>query len=460
MRTLFVALSVVIAAFAVAGPRAQDDAIIDHFKYGSVGIEQNEGMPYWIWRALPEIFPDLLPGPEGYASLGLVWEDGRDLPVGFSKQPVFGMDRVAINCAFCHAGTLRRRVDEVPQVIPGAPSTRVNPQAYARFLQTAAADERFTAGEILAAVDEMTDLPFWTRLSYRFVLIPGTRRALRRLTEESAWMDSRPDWGPGRIDPFNPVKFRILGVPLDDTIGNSDMMPIWRLRGRDGTALHWDGLSTSLRDVVLSSAIGDGASPKSVDHESLARIERWLLDLEPPPYPFPIDEELAGRGGVVFAAECAECHAAGGRRTWTVVPLDDVGTDRHRLDMWTAQSADTYNAFADEYDWDFSAFRKTDGYVAVDLAGAWVTAPYLHNGSVPSLTDLLNPPAERPATFYRGFDVYDPVRVGFVSSGPSAEREGARYDVSEPGNDNAGHLYGTALPAGDKAALVEFLKTR
>jgi len=72
-------------------------------------------------------------------------------------------------------------------------------------------------------------------------------------------MLGHPDWGRGRIDPFNPVKFTTLKQPIDDTIGNSDMVPLWNLRRREGTAYHWDGLNTTLREVVQSSAIGDGA---------------------------------------------------------------------------------------------------------------------------------------------------------------------------------------------------------
>ena len=55
-----------------------------------------------------------------------------------------------------------------------------------------------------------------------------------RLKEQDAWMNSRPDWGKGRIDPFNPVKFRTLGQPVDDTIGNSDMQPVWNLNAHAG----------------------------------------------------------------------------------------------------------------------------------------------------------------------------------------------------------------------------------
>ena len=90
---------------------------------------------------------------------------------------------------------------------------------------------------------------------------------------------------------------------------------------------------------------------------------------------------------------------------------------------------------------------------------SWLRAPYLHNGSVPTLRDLLKPVAERPKVFYRGYDVYDPLDVGFVTQGPAAERIGTRYDVNERSSGNQGHEFGVQLPESDKEALIEYLKT-
>lgn len=93
-------------------------------------------------------------------------------------------------------------------------------------------------------------------------------------------------------------------------------------------------------------------------------------------------------------------------------------------------------------------------YKARPLNGIWATAPYLHNGSVPSLWALLQPVAQRPARFFVGSREFDPVRVGLVSDqGPSS------FDTTQPGNGNTGHLAGTTLPEADKRALLEYLKT-
>ena len=111
----------------------------------------------------------------------------------------------------------------------------------------------------------------------------------------------------------------------------------------------------------------------------------------------------------------------------------------------------------------FSHFRKTFGYANAPMDGMWLRAPYLHNGSVPTLWDLLQPASKRPKTFWRGNDRYDPVRLGFVAD--VAEENGRRFfrfDTAVAGNGNMGHegeRYGTQLSDGEKWDLIEYLKT-
>jgi hypothetical protein len=215
-----------------------------------------------------------------------------------------------------------------------------------------------------------------------------------------------------------------------------------------------------LREAVLSSALGLGATRRSINIEGLERVENWLLDRPAPEYPYPVDHKLAVAGGAFYARLCAGCHAPGSARTGTIVPIDEIGTDRHRLDTWTVQSANAYNRFGEGAAWRISGFRKTSGYVAVLLDGLWLRAPYLHNGSVPFLSEILERPENRTKVFYRGYDVYDPVRVGFIAAGQEAERVGSKYETALPGNSNSGRTYGTDLPAEEKKALLEFLKTQ
>jgi len=434
----------------------------DHFKYGSMGTEDRDGIPYWIWLVLPRVFPEKLPGPGGYTSLGLTWEEGKEMPVGFTKKTI-GFDRVGLTCAACHSATYRRDSKDKPTIVPAGPSNKFNVQGYLRFLENCASDTRFNADTLLAEIDYNHEFPLVERLLYRYLLIPQTKKALLQGKQEFAWTNSRPLWGPGRIDPFNPVKFRVLGMPVDNTIGNSDMMAIWNRQAHSGHALHWDGLETSLVETIRTGAIGDGATKQSIDLKGLERVEKYITNLPAPSYPFTIDRDLAVKGEPVFNQQCSACHGPDGQQTGQVIPLTErnLGTDRHRLDMWTREAADRYNHFADGYSWGFHELRKVlpEGYQAVLLDGVWLRAPYLHNGSVPTLIDLLSLPKDRPRKFYRGYDVFDPVNVGFVSTGAEAARLGFEYDTSVPGNSNQGHTYGTELSEDQKRALVEFLKT-
>jgi mono/diheme cytochrome c family protein len=464
------------------------------FLYGSIGTEDAQGLPYWVWVVLPRVFPEYLPEPRtgGYAALGILWEPGEPMPVGFSKKTI-GFDRVGINCALCHAGSYRVRAEGSPTVVAGAPATRVDPLAYQRFLFACASDPRFNADVLMRAIGYETKLSAAENLLYRRALIPRTRAALLEQKKAYAWTQKNPDWGRGRIDPFNPVKFTLLEMEPDGSVGNSDMQPLWNRRARVGHSLHWDGLNTSLTEVVDSGAIGDGATYKSLPAAQLRKMEAWLMDLQPPAYPWKElgrepDEKLIAAGRQVYAKTCAVCHATGkekmegepqgpsARRNGTVIPIDEIRTDRSRLGMWSQDAADRYNTKAQGYPFAFKSFVKNDGYLAVPLDGLWLRGPYLHNGSVPTVADLLKPAAERPTVFWRGYDVIDPVGLGFISGEEARKAGGWKQEVARdgkpvPGNGNGGHQdikdrdgkvlinYGTGLPPEQRKALLEFLKT-
>jgi mono/diheme cytochrome c family protein len=429
----------------------------DHWKYGSIGVEAVEGMPYWIWLELPKIFPDKLPRPGGYTSLGMVWEEGKEMPIGFTKE-VIGFPRVGINCAACHTGTFRATAHEKPSFILAAPSTKFDSQAYVRFLFACANDPRFDADTIMTQLNYDVKLALIDRLLYRYAIIPFTKKSLKKQEQSYAFMRSRPNWGPGRTD-MNPFKLRVMGLPDDGSVGSTDIMAIWNQKAREGTFRHSDGLNTTLVEAVRSAALASGANRSSIDIPSLDRIQTFITNLAPPKYPFLYDQELASKGGEIFEANCASCHVLGRGQTGKVIPYTETGTDPNRADHWTKTAADAFNEYAKGYPWKFNNFCDSDGYVALPMEGVWARAPYLHNGSVPTLADLLNAPAARPAVFYRGYDVYDQERVGFVHEGPDAERVGYRFNTAERGNSNAGHTHGTQLSPDDKRALIEFLKT-
>jgi mono/diheme cytochrome c family protein len=470
----FVGLVVIVVGVAVARFVNRNEPevhanILDHFKYGSIGSEATAGVPYDIFLVLPRVFPDLLPKGQGrgYERMGFLYEPGHIRPIGTSyrEDPI---GRVGLNCAVCHSSTLQTSPDGPKRVVLGMPANQFRLQSYIHFLRDTANDPRFTPDVMIPAM-EKADPHFSTfdKLLYRHFLIPRTREALKRIGDDFAWMDSRPPNGPGRVDTFNPYKFRVfgLGSPSDTTVGTADFPSIWDQAPREGMHLHWDGNNTSVAERNISAAIGAGVDPgrnggrSSLDEESMGRILQWIEDLPAPKYPGRVDTALAARGEEVYRQSCAACHAFNGSRVGQVTPIGEIGTDRQRLDSFTPQLAKAMNTLGEGRPWHFHHFRKTNGYANTPLDGVWLRAPYLHNGSVPDLASLLEPPAQRPKVFYRGYDVYDFDRVGFVTQGPEAQRNGFRYDTSVRGNGNGGHTYGTDLPAREKRALIEYLKT-
>ena len=458
---LVMVVAVMYVKFYREFPAQQFASDEDHFLFGSLGTEGEEGIPYWIWLVLPRIFPEHLPRPGGYAALGVLGKDGSEMPAGFSKVTV-GYPRVGTNCALCHTARWRERAGGAPRIVPAGPAHQTGVQEYRRFLVASASDERFTASAILGEIAKNYRLSLLDRALYRFVIIPSTRRRLLSLGRDRQWTHAVRVWGRGRADVINEAKFSILQRPDANSIGIADNVPLWNLGTRDGKALFWDGSNVSLKESVAASALGTGTTLNRIDRvePSLARIQNYISAVRPPAYPFAVDQAAAEAGRKVFDGVCAQCHAPAGARTGTVIPIAEIATDRHRLDAWKAEDAAAFNELGNGRNAKFASFRKSDGYVAVPLDGTWLRAPYLHNGSVPSLTDLLEPAERRPRQFWRGYDVYDSTRVGFVSTGSEAQRVGTLHDVTTPGDSNAGHSYGTDLPADSKRVLLEFLKTQ
>ncbi len=257
----------------------------------------------------------------------------------------------------------------------------------------------------------------------------------------------------------------------------------------------------------------------SVEANAIVSMEESLHGLQSPVWPeeylTPIDRKLASRGESIYKGSCQSCHALLDRAdpsrhvTAMITGIDVVKTDDtsaanllkvraptgilqgaispsgekygaeasglvlltdvvtrvlsaqptaavrtladsklHRLEETTKQGnhtkASKENPTADLYT-----------YKARPLNGIWATAPYLHNGSVPSLYDLLLPPANRPKTFAVGRLEFDPKKVGRVSDGSVP----FVLDTAVTGNANRGHEYGIDLSEDDRWALVEYLKT-
>jgi hypothetical protein len=221
-----------------------------------------------------------------------------------------------------------------------------------------------------------------------------------------------------------------------------------------------------LDDKSLAAAQLTGPLP---DFEN---VLNWFDSLSAPPYPGPIDANLAAAGKIVFNNTCAQCHGTYGNQ-WTYpdkdVPIATVGTDAVDLN---GKGSFLQNYFLSWYNQfgavDSQAGLNRQSYVAPPLDGIWASAPYLHNGSVPTLYGILHPD-QRPAIWkVTDFDGYDDANMGLqvqgyaaspVTPAMTASEQRTYFDSSVYGQSNQGHMFANVLTEDQKTEVLEYLKT-
>ena len=277
------------------------------------------------------------------------------------------------------------------------------------------------------------------------------------------------------------------------------------------------GGTTSFVDAIGQPQPAPQKWQSNIDVEGLREMEYAYTKLQTPKWPSAVlgvyDADLARQGRHLFTAHCASCHAprpiAGTSAASpagtallavTTVPLTVIGTDpalattfknrRYKADKLletatepidgptglTLITSELAKAAYDKLGYSAEQRVQADGhrvniiraleaYKARPLDGVWSTPPFLHNGSVPNVYELLSPPAERSTTFWVGTYEYDPVKLGYVTG---RQPKGFEFDTRLPGNANTGHVFshdktlpgviGPALSHGERMALIEYLK--
>jgi mono/diheme cytochrome c family protein len=260
------------------------------------------------------------------------------------------------------------------------------------------------------------------------------------------------------------------GFPPPLTNHDHDAPAWWNFHRR--RSLYSDGFAAKSPRAIMQFLLDKDNSGKKFREweEDFKDIYAWLDSLEPPKYPFAVDAPLAERGHALFDEHCARCHGTAGRDSRfpnKIVPIETVGTDPVRLSALTVGQRTLYSK-----SW-FGQYGKEPfvadpgGYVAPPLDGIWASAPYFHNGSVPTLWHVLHAD-ERPKIWRRTEDGYDQEKVGLEfekfdllpQAAFLAHKERHRYfDTSLPGKSAAGHRFQDNLNEDEKRAVLEYLKT-
>ena len=365
--------------------------------------------------------------------------DNHGKPMGLVEATRFFGKGITNNCLLCHAGTV------AGQTIVG--------------LGNASLDLQSLFDDLSCADGMELQLPF------QFSYVRGT------------------------IDPINPLAFLMQFRDADLKLQKphpfhysanvcSDPPAWWLLKKkktRDWTG-PMDVHSTRIDMVNLLTPLNSSEYIQSQE-AAFADIETYLRTIEAPKYPFSIDEKLAARGRELFVETCARCHGTqgpDGKYPNKIVPLETIGTDRTLADGNDAELLRFLNQswFGRELGPDGKPLQFTEpyGYQAPPLDGVWATAPYFHNGSVPTIYHVLNSRA-RPKVYTRSYrtgrEDYDPVKLGWkitVLDKPSDSTKSgfeARkiYDTRQPGRSNGGHLFGDKFSDDERRAVIEYLKT-
>jgi hypothetical protein len=249
--------------------------------------------------------------------------------------------------------------------------------------------------------------------------------------------------------------------------------PWWRVSKKNALYYHTGGRGDFARQMMTAATLcTDSVDDAETIDSYFPDIQAYITSIAPPVWSFDaIDGALAAQGKQVFEATCSRCHGTygpGGVYPNLLVSTDEAGTD----DLLAVSATTKADRFIDWYNRSYfgelGIAAPGKGYIAPPLDGVWATAPYLHNGSVPTIEALLDSPS-RPQYWTRSFDStdYDPAALGWnftaLDHGQDGEPDPSQktliYDTTQPGYSNQGHTFGDALSPAERAAVLEYLKT-
>lgn len=256
----------------------------------------------------------------------------------------------------------------------------------------------------------------------------------------------------------------ILDIP-NETIP-TDVPAWWMLKKKNAMFYNGFGRGDFGRFLMLSNllTVKDTTEAREV-YSHFGDVLAYIKSIKAPKYPKPINQELAKNGETIFINNCSKCHGTYGEKESypnLLIPSNIIQTDSllFKANYQNPQFIEWFNK-----SWyaqgDYAAkLVPANGYVAPPLDGVWATAPYLHNGSVPTIEAVLNSKI-RPTIWSRDFKnpVYNYDQLGWqyeVKEKPNGKKY---YNTSLPGYGNYGHYFGDKLTNAERKALIEYLKT-
>jgi len=267
----------------------------------------------------------------------------------------------------------------------------------------------------------------------------------------------------------DPKTFRWSDQPIlevSDEVIPTDVPAWWMLKKKNAMFYNGFGRGDFGRFLMASNllTVNDTSESREVDAH-FNDVLAYINSIQPPAYPNPVNKKLVKHGGILFVQYCSKCHGSygnSGEYPNLLIPESDIKTDSllYKSNYQSYQFVDWFNnswfAMGDHP----AKLEPFNGYIAPPLDGIWITAPYLHNGSVPDLETLLNS-KERPTYWSRDFDhpEYDYDKLGWKYSVKDSAQGTTTYNTTLRGYGNYGHTYGDKLSNRERKAIIEYLKT-
>ncbi len=255
----------------------------------------------------------------------------------------------------------------------------------------------------------------------------------------------------------------ILDVP--EQVVPTDVPAWWLLKKKNAMFYNGFGRGDFGKFLMASNLLTVSDTTESREVEShFNDVLAYIKTIEPPKYPRSVNEQLAQQGEALFFDNCADCHGTygkGGQYPNLLIKAAVIGTDSalYNSNYSSPQFINWFNKSwftMGNYPAKLVPFK---GYIAPPLDGVWITAPYLHNGSVPTLAGVLNS-AARPTYWTRDFEhpEYDYDTPGWQFTTLQQPAKGS-YNTTLAGYGNYGHKFGDKLTDHERTAIIEYLKT-
>lgn len=255
-------------------------------------------------------------------------------------------------------------------------------------------------------------------------------------------------------------------LKIPEQVIPTDVPAWWLLKKKNGMFYNGFGRGDFSRFLMASNllTVNDSSESREV-FSHFHHVLSYIFSLQPPKYPAQINPALVAAGKALFENNCSSCHGSygdGGQYPNLLIPAEMIQTD-----PMVYQSNFSNPQYLEWFDksWFKTGDRQADlvpfkGYIAPPLDGIWITAPYLHNGSVPSLEMVLDSKS-RPSFWARDFNkpVYNIENPGWQFTVSDKQYTRSTYNTTLPGYSNQGHYFGDKLTAAERKAVVEYLKT-